>query len=93
MSEGLIALTDPLIKFFPEYQAVMAEGTDEITVRDALCMTTGSPYTWFRPGQRGVSNPVEAFFSSPLVAPSGQKFEYSSASSYVLSNHRETERS
>lgn len=82
-SEGLVELEAPLLTYLGA-GAPHADGLEQITVRHLLQMTSGSPFTWFSPGQDHVRDRAAAFLNTPLVAEPGRHFEYSNGSTYML---------
>ncbi|WP_324652351.1 serine hydrolase [Georgenia sp. H159] len=81
-AEGLLDLDDAVVGFFPEHPH--ADGTEAITVRHLLQMTSGSPFTGFGPGQAEEPDLLGAFLTAEPVAEPGSSFRYSNGSSYVL---------
>ncbi|MFC7581208.1 serine hydrolase domain-containing protein [Schaalia naturae] len=84
MGEGLLTAEDRLLDAFPEYRDHAGEGVGAITVRHLLTMTSGSPDTWFGPGQLEAEDRLGAFLATPLAHEPGAFFEYSNACTYAL---------
>ena len=84
---GLFGLDDKLALFFPEQVPTGPVGhLGDITVRDLLTMRTGHAQGISGGAWRQLQTSwVSAFFRTPVPEPPGQRFVYSSASSYMLS--------
>ena len=85
-SDGLLKLEDPLLKFFPEYEAGANEYMKKCTVRDLITMRSGQ--------ERGIGGnewrPLktswkDAYFQVPFDKEPGKTYMYSSGNSYILS--------
>ena len=85
-SDGLLKLEDPLLKYFPEYEATANEYMRKCTIRDLITMRNGQ--------QRGIGGnewrPLktswkDAYFQVPFDKEPGKTFLYSSGNSYILS--------
>jgi CubicO group peptidase (beta-lactamase class C family) len=83
--EGKIKLTDSLLSFFPEYKDVAAAGSEKITLRDLLHMSSGKNLPWPPPPE--VENQMdiaEFFFRAPMTWQPGEHFYYSNHCTYML---------
>ena len=85
-SDGLLKLEDPLLKYFPEYEADANEYLRACTIRDMITMRNGQ--------QRGIGGnewrPLktswkDAYFQVPFDKEPGKTYMYSSGNSYILS--------
>src|SRR5580698_9912498 len=82
-AEGLLALDDPALNYYPEFKKSAAPGLEQVTLRHLLMMTSGSPHSW------SVTEPVEVpdlaadFFATPLVHEPGDYFSYTGIGPYV----------
>lgn len=80
--EGRIALTDPVIGFFPEYAPeAPSENLAAMTVRDLLVMGTGHAAEPALESEDWVAD----FFKQPVEHEPGTHFVYNSAATYMLS--------
>jgi CubicO group peptidase (beta-lactamase class C family) len=83
--EGLLALDEGVLSFFPEYEgAVKDENCRAMRVRDLLTMRTGH-----ETDTTGaiIASPdwAEAFLRLPVKYPPGTRFVYNSGATYMLS--------
>lgn len=81
-----LGLNDLVLDFFPEYRDIAAPGSEKITVRNLLHMTSGKLEFEY-----GVSDEVlrstdwsELFFRIPVTKEPGTYFFYSNACTYLL---------
>lgn len=86
ISEGLIQLDDPVLKFFPGRATAPSANLEAMTVESLLTQTSGhaigiSGSQW-RPLK---TSWVDEFLKVPVPYPPGAHFAYSSATSYMLS--------
>ncbi|MGL5435723.1 MAG: serine hydrolase domain-containing protein [Lachnospiraceae bacterium] len=84
-AEGKLALHDPIIRFFPEYQP--ADGSlhpdlTEMTIRDLLTMQTCHSATTYKLDPN--RNWVESFFITPPTHKSGRIFMYDTSASHTM---------
>jgi len=80
-SEGLLKLDDPVLKFFPECEAIITdERVRKITLRHLLTMTSGSNIESRLSGDDWVGQ----FFAAPLAFEPGTTFFYNSSNTYLL---------
>lgn len=87
LDAGLLSLDDRVVDFFTEeLPRPVDERLAAMTVRHLLTMATGHR-TGLSGGEwrRITTSWVREFFKEPLVEPPGQRFIYSSATSYMLS--------
>ncbi len=86
-AEGLLRLDDTVLSFFPEYAGLLDDPRQKrMTVRDLITMRSGhgrmiSGNEW-RPIR---TSWIKEFFKEPLVWEPGEKYQYSSGNSYMLS--------
>jgi len=83
MDEKKMTLTDRLIDFFPEYQESMANGTEQITIRDLLQMQSGK-FEFFGDFGFKQQDNIAVFMKYPVEATPGSKFCYSNGCTYLL---------
>lgn len=83
---GLLKLTDRALDFFPEYRDCAAPGSETITLRDLLHMSTGKTEFWFGAldAQNMEKDWAELFFRVPVTKTPGMFFFYSNACPYML---------
>ena len=79
--DGLLSLSDPLTRFFPEYQHLPVP--HNATIREMLTMTTNieTSKSWFR---SGTTDRTAFYFERPIQKHPGTLFHYDSMGSYVL---------
>ena len=82
--EGLLCLDDTLLSFFPEYEDVAAPGTEEITIKNLLQMSSGKDIFWCEPEDEKEMDAAEIFIRLPLARKVGKTFWYSNYCSYML---------
>jgi len=78
VDDGLIEWDTPLVEVMPQFQLSDEQATQQITLREALGMTTGLPDlgpVLFLSG-RPPEDYVEYFADVPLAAPPGESFIY-----------------
>ena len=87
LAEGRFALTDPVVRFFPDrLPAAVDANLAAMTVEDLLTMRTGHAEETSGSRWRGLrSSWIEAFFKIPVVYRPGTVYTYTSAASYMLS--------
>lgn len=87
VDEGRLSLDDRVTSFFPDRLPERVSGhLEAMTVRHLLTMSTGHE-TGISGGEwRYIrSSWIEEFFKEPVAEAPGERFTYSSASSYILS--------
>ncbi|HXW79720.1 MAG TPA: serine hydrolase domain-containing protein [Acidimicrobiales bacterium] len=86
VAEGLVSLDDPVIKFFPEYDAeVTATQTRSMLVRHIAAMASGHVEdTWGRVLATSPDNPVRGFLLLPPDRPPGTVFCYNQSCTYTM---------
>jgi CubicO group peptidase (beta-lactamase class C family) len=67
--EGLLGLDDPLLLHLPGLAAVSAPGTEVITIRHLLTMSSGLGWRWNDPDADHPGDPAADFVATPPVAP------------------------
>lgn len=87
VEEGMIALEDPVVEYFPELAAdVLDPGTRSMLVRHLLCMASGHrSASWDRVHEMDPQDPVRGFLSLPPDEPPGTVFAYNQFCTHVLS--------
>ncbi len=89
IDECLLHEEDKILDLFPEYQDIAAPGTEEITIRHLLRMTSGKQIR-FLVGHNDMDvfgtpdNWAEEFFKQPVTAKPGEVFSYSNMSPYMV---------
>ena len=88
VSEGLLSVDDPIIKFFPEYlPAAVSDNLAALKIRHLLSMTVGhskDSILILEASAPGI--PWEkTFLSLPVVFQPGSQFMYNSGASFMLS--------
>lgn len=86
MEEVQITSKDKILGYFPEYQSIAAEGSEKITIRDLLHMSSGKLEFWFGEDQKAKYEKdwAELFFKVPVTKKPGTYFYYSNACTYML---------
>lgn len=84
--DGALRLTDKALDFFPEYRDAAAPGSEKMTVRDLLHMSSGKTEFWFGglDAQKAEKDWAELFFRVPVAKTPGTFFFYSNACTYML---------
>ncbi len=87
VDEGLLALTDKVISFFPDELSVEVDDKlAAMTVEDLLTMRTGHAAETSGSVWRGIDTSwIAEFFRIPVVYAPGTTYVYTSAASYMLS--------
>ena len=78
--EGRLQLADKVLSFFPEYENIAAKGSEDITIRDILHMSSGKETLWTPPEEEDVAGD---FFKAPLSRRPGDRFFYSNHCTYM----------
>lgn len=87
VTEGILKLDDTVLSFFPEYAGLLDDPRQKrMTVRDLITMRSGhgrmiSGNEW-RPIR---TSWIREFFKEPLAWNPGERYQYSSGNSYMLS--------
>ena len=81
-AEGLFRLTDKVLDFFPEYQKIAHPGSEKITIKHLLQMTSGHMTEDFKQYNR--RDRGELFFATEMKKEPGTTFFYEDLSSYML---------
>lgn len=84
--DGKLNLSDKVLDYFPEYRSAASPGSEEITIRDLLHMSSGKTEFWFGEldGERVSKDWAELFFRVPVTQKPGTYFRYSNACTYML---------
>ena len=83
VEEGLLSLSDPIYKFFPEEKPLLlSPRTRAITVEHLLTMTSGVAFN--EPGAVVETEWIRSFLESSVAFAPGKKFAYNSMNSYML---------
>ncbi|KAJ9614512.1 hypothetical protein H2200_002649 [Cladophialophora chaetospira] len=87
IQEGYFSITDRVLSFFPEQTPdEPSENLKAMTVEHLLTQTSGHTTSISGGSWRGIkSSWIEEFFKVPVTRPPGTHFQYSSATSYMLS--------
>ena len=87
--EGRLSLCDKVLDFFPEYKAIAAPGSEEITLLHLMHMQSGKTRgMWF--GGRYTERELyerdwaELFFKEPMADKPGTVFSYANQNTYML---------
>ncbi len=80
--EGLIALSDKVLSFFPEYRDIAYPGSEKITIKHLLQMTSGHLSEDF--SQYNRKERAELFFQTEIKAVPGSTFYYEDLATYML---------
>lgn len=85
VSEGRLRLDDPVLGFFPEERSAgPASGTDALSVRHLITMSTGHRADPLDRIRRLGPNWVHGFFQIPLDGPPGSPFVYNNSATHML---------
>lgn len=84
-AEGRLGLEDTLCHHLPALARTAAEGTEAITIRHLLTMTSGITWRWVDPDADHSGDPAAAALATPLAAEPGASFAYRGVSTYLLS--------
>lgn len=86
VDDGRLSLTDKVLDYFPEYRDAAAPGSEAITLRDLLHMSSGKLEFWFGAldGEKNSKDWAELFFRVPVTEKPGTFFFYSNACTYML---------
>ena len=81
-SEELIKLTDSALDYFPEYKAIAYHGSDKITIKNLLQMSSGHLTEDYH--KYNTLDRAELFFSTVLETEPGSTFNYEDLCTYML---------
>lgn len=86
IDDGELRVTDLVLEFFPEYKAIAAKGSEEITIRDLLHMASGKLEFMLGVDEETMMTTdwAELFFQIPVTKKPGTFFFYSNACTYML---------
>ncbi len=85
--DGKLRLPDKVLDYFPEFRSTAAPGSEEITIRDLLHMSSGKLEFWFGAldGEKNSKDWAELFFRVPVTRKAGYSASfYSNACNYML---------
>lgn len=84
--DGKLRLGNKVLKYFPEFRDTAAPGSEEITIRSLLQMSSGKLEFWFGAldGEKKSKDWAELFFRVPVTRRPGECFHYSNACNYML---------
>lgn len=86
LTEGLLALDDPVLAFFPEETPPASGFLPRLRVHHLLSMTSGHAQdTWAAMLGRPDGNWIRGFFEAPLRHEPGTHFLYNTGATYLLS--------
>lgn len=84
--DGLLKLEDPVLKYFPEYEADANEYLRACTIRNMITMRNGQQRSIGGNEWRPLKTSwKEAYFQVPFDKKPGETYMYSSGNSYILS--------
>lgn len=81
-SEGRLRLSDYVLDFFPEYKDIAYPGSEKITIRHLLQMSSGHMSENF--SQYNSKDRAELFFMTEMKREAGSNFYYEDLCSYML---------
>ncbi len=81
-SEGLFHLSDSVLKFFPEYSEIAYPGSENITIKNLLQMSSG--HRLAKDDQNLTIDRAELFFMREIVKKPGSNFDYEDLCTYML---------
>lgn len=81
-SEGRFRLSDYVLEFFPEYNDIAYSGSEKITIRHLLQMSSGHMGEDFN--QYNAKDRAELFFTSEMKEEAGSHFYYEDLCTYML---------
>lgn len=81
-SEGRLQLSDYVLDFFPEYKDMAYLGSEKITIRHLLQMSSGHIFEDF--SQYNSKDRAELFFITEMKKEAGSSFYYEDLCSYML---------
>jgi len=81
-AEGIFRLTDKVMDFFPEYQEIAYPGSESITIKHLLQMSSGHMTEDF--SQYNARDRAELFFLTEVKKDPGSTFFYEDLCSYML---------
>ncbi len=81
-SEGRLRLSDYVLDFFPEYKDIAYPGSEKITIRHLLQMSSGHMSENF--SQYNSKDRAEIFFMTEMKREAGSNFYYEDLCSYML---------
>ncbi|HEX8510464.1 MAG TPA: serine hydrolase [Propionibacteriaceae bacterium] len=84
-TEGLLDLTDPLLRHLGHLAPRAAEGVESITIEQLLTMTSGIVYRWDDTTTSPAADPALPIVAAPLGSKPGTSFAYRGGNTYLLS--------
>ena len=86
VSEGLLTVDDPVLKFFPEDKpAEISQNLADMTIKDLLTMTTGHGSDSMGDLRNSDGNWPKAFLAKDVEYKPGTHFLYNTGATYMLS--------
>ena len=82
IDEGLFGLDDFVLDFFPEFKSLASDGSEKITIRNLLQMSSGHSFSDVI--RYNAMDRVALFFETELRYPVGSYFFYDNLAPYVL---------
>lgn len=84
LDEKRLSLSDKALDYFPEFAEYASMGSEKITLRDLLHMSSGKENFWFSVPLEQNTDWARLFWEDPMKSEPGTKFYYSNACSYML---------
>lgn len=84
VDEKKLSLSDSALSYFPEFQECASAGSEKITLRDLLHMSSGKENFWFSVTEKQYADWAGLFWKDPMKSEPGTKFYYSNACTYLL---------
>lgn len=84
LDEKKLSLSDSALSYFPEFQECASAGSEKITLRDLLHMSSGKENFWFSVTEKQYADWAGLFWKDPMKSEPGTKFCYSNACTYLL---------
>lgn len=81
-NECLIKLTDYVLDFFPEFKDIAYPGSEKITIKNLLQMSSGHMYENYSPYSS--MDRAKTFFAEEMRKPAGTAFYYENLCTYML---------
>ena len=84
LDERRLALSDRALSYFPEFAEDASAGSEKITLRDLLHMSSGKENFWFSVPLEQSSDWARQFWADQMKSKPGTHFYYSNACTYIL---------
>lgn len=84
LDEKRLSLSDCALSYFPEFEGRASAGSERITLRDLLHMSSGKEKFWFSVSEEQDTDWAGLFWEDPMKSEPGSKFYYSNACTYLL---------